>query len=520
MCERPSTTGNLQSSASVHSDRRKTYFERTVHVLRRQPFSIGLRKLHPRHPTERLKQSPLRSIEGQSGSSEEQTDDPPARATGRGTRDASSVRDTQVVEPTSRKISLLHGQRGLSRVDSRTVYQMARFHCKSNPRNSELYKSCRLVIYTFCRQFRRHSDSRERHRHRKDFLVLKARRLAREVLNSCIICKRFKAKPGQSQAPCLPNFRLETTAPFRTVGVDFAGPLMYNDDNGRKRKGYLLIFACPAVRCVHLEPTKDMTTFEFILAFRRFVSRFPFVENIFSDNALTSKRAATEFKIMFRHLQTEEANSWFNTNGIRWDFITEKSPWRGSTYERLIQVAKRPLRKILQRRTPFLRELETILIEIEAMINSRPLTPIASNPDDIRALSPADLIFGYPARTRLPNAQPNTAEFKELKAVILSKRHLYLQNLLNAYWKRFQTEYLQHLRNLHIQKPCQTTEFATGDVVLIHNESPNRAVWPLGRIVSAYGGDSTDTKKRSCVVKRQDGKIINRPTQLLHKLEY
>lgn len=132
---------------------------------------------------------------------------------------------------------------------------------------------------------------------------------------------------------------------------------------------------------------------------------------------------------MFKHLQEEEVSSWFSSRGITWDFITEKSPWRGAIYERLIQVVKRPLRKILRQRVPLFRELETILLEITAMVNSRPLSTVASTPDDLQALSPNDFIFPYPARIGLPTmkkAKKQNFDTKKKKAVVFSERYLYI----------------------------------------------------------------------------------------------
>ncbi|XP_003738401.1 uncharacterized protein LOC100904162 [Galendromus occidentalis] len=357
------------------------------------------------------------------------------------------------------------------------------------------------------------------HNLRRRYLVLKARRLTKDVIAKCTTCRRFKAVPGQMESPCLPAFRVDHDIPWSTTAVDFAGPLAYKDENGKTRKGYLLLYTCCLIRAVHLELCLDMTTFEFLLAFRRFVNRFPTVVRMLSDNGLTFKRAAREFRIMFRHLQSPDVNSWLNSKEITWSFITEKSPWRGGVHERLIQVVKRPLRKVLRRKVPFFRELETILTDIEAMVNSRPLTPVSTTPDDIRALTPADLMFGYRATTRLPTVDLKEVRREDSNAVILLQRHVYLQNILSAYWKRFRSEYLQQLRSMHTRNPCKSTEFAPGDVCLLFDESPNRATWPLCRIMSLYGGDSTDGKKRSCVIRCANGKTYNRPIQLLYKLE-
>ena len=222
---------------------------------------------------------------------------------------------------------------------------------------------------------------------------------------------------------------------------------------------------------------------------------------------------------MFSHIRSEEVNSWLNSRSITWHFITEKSPWRGGFYERIIHVVKRPLKKILQRKIPFFRDLETILTDIEAMVNSRPLTAISATPDDLQALSPANLIFPYPARTRLPETNVIKIFQEDPNAIIISKRYIYSQHILKAYWERFRVEYLEYLKSIHKRKPVESRVIVPGDICLIQDPKPNRATWPLCRVISCHGGTTTDGKKRSCVVRCANGRNYNRPIQALYKLE-
>ena len=79
--------------------------------------------------------------------------------------------------------------------------------------------------------------------------------------------------------------------------------------------------------------------------------------------------------------------------GIEWTFNLEKAPWWGGIFERLVQSVKRPLRKILGQAKFSYDELNTALIEVEAIVNSRPLTYITS--DDLEEpLTPSHLIIG------------------------------------------------------------------------------------------------------------------------------
>lgn len=250
------------------------------------------------------------------------------------------------------------------------------------------------------------------------YFVLRARRLVRSVIVKRGACRKFKAVAGCEEVPCLPRFRLETSAPFATTGVDFAGPLFYKDENKKNHKGYLLLFTCMVTRAVHLELTSEMSTYELLLAFRRFYNRFRTVSQFVSDNGQTFKRAAKEFKITFGNLRKEEMNTWLNTAEIQWRCITESSPWRGGVYERMIQVVKRPLRKVLGRKKPNFRDLETILTDIEGHGEQ----PTAHNCRyRQRRLASPELggpVVRLPEKTPLPDPKPKEADMSSNRKYI------------------------------------------------------------------------------------------------------
>ena len=63
---------------------------------------------------------------------------------------------------------------------------------------------------------------------RNEFWVPKLRSKVKKIINTCNTCKVFRAKPyGPTPTAVMPTFRTEGGKPFRTTGVDFAGPLNY-----------------------------------------------------------------------------------------------------------------------------------------------------------------------------------------------------------------------------------------------------------------------------------------------------
>lgn len=75
-------------------------------------------------------------------------------------------------------------------------------------------------------------------------------------------------------------------------------------------------------------------------------------------------------------------------------FIPKRAPWFGGFWERLIGLTKLSLKKILGRTFVTLPVLQTLIIEVEAMLNNRPLTYLSSDVTDPQPLTPSHLIYG------------------------------------------------------------------------------------------------------------------------------
>ena len=207
---------------------------------------------------------------------------------------------------------------------------------------------------------------------RYNYWIVRGRQTVKIFLKNCVLCKMVQGKMAISpETSKLPEFRVSCNHPFENVGVDYAGPLYFkeNADNCvRMSKCYVLLFTCAATRAVYLELTPDAGVHCLILAVRRFISRNGTLKLFISDN--------------FKSFKSKDIKSYLRKVNINWKFILEKSPWWGGFYERLIGVMKNLLKKAMGRARLTYDEILTILIEIESIINSRPLTYMSDNHDD------------------------------------------------------------------------------------------------------------------------------------------
>ncbi|GFX39187.1 integrase catalytic domain-containing protein [Trichonephila clavipes] len=227
---------------------------------------------------------------------------------------------------------------------------------------------------------------------RERFWLIKGRQTVKNILKKCLICKRFSSTSGVQVTAPLPALRVEQSAPFSVVGIDFGGPLYTKDEN----KHYIALFTCA-------------------------VTRRGLCSKILTDNAKTFKKSELELKNLWKIISDPTVKAFNASHKIYWQFIIEQAPWWGGFYERLIRTVKLALRKIVGRATLFRDELETLLIEIEGVLNSRPLTYIFSEFNEPEPLTPSHMILGRRVNS-LPPARLNFDSNLSNRKVLI-KRH-------------------------------------------------------------------------------------------------
>ena len=193
---------------------------------------------------------------------------------------------------------------------------------------------------------------------------------------------------------------------------------------------------------------------------------------------------------------------------IRFLYIPARSPHWGGVYERLIGLTKTSLKKILGRSLVTLQELHTLIKEIQAILNDRPLTTLNADLNDLQPLTPSHLLFGFHI-TALPHLSLDTAEYDPSfgDANAISRAQQRRTFLYNAFKQRFQKEYLSLLREIHSYqtKKSHAAEnvVQVGDVVLIADDDMPRHRWELGVVEKLLTG--ADHLCRSVAIRTSKG---------------
>ena len=167
----------------------------------------------------------------------------------------------------------------------------------------------------------------------------------------------------------------------------------------RQIKVYVAIFVCLAVKAVHIELVDDLTSEAFIAALRRFIARRGLCSTIHSDNGTNFIGANNELRELHDPLQSddhnEKVNAFLANKQIEWRFIPPHSPHFGGLWEAAVKSSKRHLKLVVGNELLTFEQFNTLIIEIESILNLQPLTPIFTDPK--RSLSPHFLSPPLPA---------------------------------------------------------------------------------------------------------------------------
>jgi len=322
---------------------------------------------------------------------------------------------------------------------------------------------------------------------RQKFWPISGRREVRKIIKKCIKCYRFHPIPAEVKMGDLPSKRVRGfDRPFTSTGIDYAGPIQVRESRRRGRiyisKGYIAIFVCTSTKVVHLEIVSDLSTDSFVATLRRFIARRGLCSQIISDNGTNFVGASRQLKELYEFLAKEQEviKSELAEQRIEWRFIPPRAPNFGGLWEAVVKNTKKHLYTITQGRILTYEEYSTLLTQIEAVLNSRPLTPLSSDPSDLSALTPAHFLIGGPL------LQPVQSNHCDVQDNSLS-RWQRVQKLSQLFWRRWQTEYLQELQK-RTKWINSNNKMKKGDLVIMKEENFPPLQWRLGRIVEIHPG--------------------------------
>ncbi|XP_058817668.1 uncharacterized protein LOC131680977 [Topomyia yanbarensis] len=294
--------------------------------------------------------------------------------------------------------------------------------------------------------------------------------------------------------------------PIETIDrVDYFGPLYVRPAPRRTAvKAYVAIFVCLCTKAVHLELVTDLSTDRFLQALRRFVARRGRCTDIYSDNGTNFVGARNKLQDFLRLLKDSHHNDVVSKQlakeGIQWHF----NPHFGGIWEAAVRSAKNHLLKVVGETPVSPEDMNTLLVQVEGCLNSRPLTPMSDDPNDLQPLTPAHFLVGESLQA-VPDPDLTVVPMNRLTQWQLTQQRL--QN----FWKRWRREYLCQLQGRTKRwKPAVRIEIGKLVVIQDDNQPPMR--WKMGRIVQTHPGD--DGTVRVVTLKTATG-MLTRPVEKL-----
>lgn len=341
---------------------------------------------------------------------------------------------------------------------------------------------------------------------RQRFVINRLRPLLKKIRLSCQECKNRAAQPQPPEMSELPFDRMAAfSRPFTYVGVDYFGPLEVK--LGRRiEKRWGVLYTCLTVRAIHIEIAHTLSSDSCIMCTRNFICRRGVPIRVWSDNGTNFRGATTELRQELSHLNQEMIKKEFTE--FEWRFIPPGSPHMGGAWERMVRSVKSNLTEVLPNRRPTDELLRSCLLEVENLVNSRPLTHIPIDPEEPEALTPNHFLLGSSSGVK-PAGECND------DCLILRKNWRISQNIVDSFWKRWIREVLPELtRRTKWHDPVKPLQI--DDVVIIVDPNNRRNTWPMGIIVDTVSGK--DGQVRQAVVKTATG-LYTRPTVKLAKLD-
>lgn len=335
---------------------------------------------------------------------------------------------------------------------------------------------------------------------RAKYWPLKGKQAVKQSIKNCITCFKAHPKVLNPIMSDLPPYRVKPNRPFTYCGVDYAGPFQLKDGKYRNRKiikGYACVFICMSTKAIHLELVTEMTSKGFINALERFVSRRGCCQHIYSDNGTNFVGANNELSKISHIANTDEFQGFNNKNSIQWHFIPANSPHFGGLWESAVGSLKHHLKRILSNNPLTFEEFYTVLSKVEAVLNSRPLTPLSNDPSDLEALTPGHFLIGSAI-----TAHPEATLEDNVKNLT---RFQHLHKMHQDIWSRWKKDYLHTLQQRHKWRNHQPHGRLIDALVILKDDNAPPTCWPLGRITEIHPG--TDNVVRVVSVRTKNGTV-------------
>ena len=148
-------------------------------------------------------------------------------------------------------------------------------------------------------------------------------------------------------------------------------------------------------------------------------------------------------------------------------------------------------------------EFLTLVIQIEEILKTRPLTPMSSESNDLEPLTPGHFLMGT-----CSNSLPEVPRQSNISS---ERRYHLVKKMRQQFWNRWSREYLYQLQNMSKWKHSGR-QLNVHELVLIADDNTTPLQWPLARVLELYLGN--DGVARVAKIKTKTTTLIRPVTEL------
>ena len=286
-------------------------------------------------------------------------------------------------------------------------------------------------------------------------------------LSKCVTCKTLRGTAMEQRMADLPADRMEVAPPFTNVDFDVFGPWKIRSRKTRggaaNSKRWGLVFTCLSSRAVHIELLESMDASSFICALRRFFAFRGPVSILRCDRGSNFVGAKSELGDALREMDQRKVKGYVTNHGCEWIWNPPHASHFGGAWEHQIGTIRRVLDAMFaelgsHQLTHEL--LVTLMAEVTAVVNARPISALPTDVDEPQPLSPSMLLT-----MKIRPLGPPPGNFVP-PDVYARRRWRRVQYLADQFWIRWRREYLQSMQT-RTKWQGTRSNLRAGDVVLV-----------------------------------------------------
>ena len=369
----------------------------------------------------------------------------------------------------------------------------------------------RLFIHDIHKKFGHSGPSLTLYKVRKRVWITSGRQQVKKAIYKCSCRKNILLNERMGK---IPTWRTNNPTIWSRVGTDVLGPLyvrneVKNEDGevtDKTIKTFAILWTDLISRGVMVDLLYSADTEGVLRSLRKVTAIYGSAKIYYSDNASYYKKASLEIKEFMAGIDWPKVRKQAEKFNGQWLFSTEAAPFRNATSERLVATIKESLFKVIQKNVLPFQELQTLLLEISAYINNRPIGFLSSdNMEDMKPVSPSLLTIGR-------EIEP-LGEYTG-KDPSLQELYYHRTKTIEDFLKNWTALYLQNLSPTKKWLEKNPYKIKEGMVLFIKNENKMKDLWKKG-IVTKVIRSKTDQIPRTIQLRTTTSKKITRPIQKL-----